>query len=92
MPDRLEKLRVVLAELERELASVEEVDEGLRARLESVRAEINDTFEAGTPPEQIEPKSLIERLTAAEQEFEGAHPAIAGVVRRLIDGLAQLGI
>lgn len=92
MPDRLEKLRVALAELERELASVEEVDEDLRGQLESVRSDINQALESGSPPEEFEPQSLIERLTAAEQQFEGAHPAVAGVVRRLIDGLAQLGI
>ena len=92
MPDRLEKLRVALAELERELASVEHVDEDLRQQLESVRGEINQALESDTPAEEIEPKSLIERLTAAEQQFEGAHPTVAGVVRRVIDGLAQLGI
>jgi chromosome segregation ATPase len=92
MPDRLEKLRTALAELERELASVEEVDDDLRARLEAVRGEISERLEAGDTQQEWQPHSLIQRLTAAEQEFEGAHPTIGGILRRLIDGLAQLGI
>jgi chromosome segregation ATPase len=92
MPQRSDKLRVVLSELERELAATDEVDDDLRQRLEAVRGEITAALEAGESSADLEPHSFIERLTAAEQEFEGAHPTLAGVLRRLIDGLAQLGI
>lgn len=87
-----EKLRVTLAELERELASVEAFDEQLRERLEALRSEINEALERGEPIEKEKSQSLIKRLATTEQQFEGAHPTLAGVLRQLIDGLAQLGI
>lgn len=92
MPDRLENLRATLGELEEKLASLDEVDEGLRARLEALRLEIGEALDRAESPAEFEPRSFAQRLAAAEQEFEGAHPTLGGVLRRLIDGLAQLGI
>ncbi|MEQ8791918.1 MAG: DUF4404 family protein [Pirellulaceae bacterium] len=92
MPERLENLRATLADLERELAKLNEADEGLRARLEAVQADISQALERAQSPQEVQPQSLMERLAATEQEFEGAHPHLAGVLRQLIDGLAQLGI
>ena len=92
MPQRLENLRAALDELQQELQGLDEVDVELRERLEATRREIEQTLEKGEPPQQWEPQSLIERLQDNEQQFEVSHPTLAGVVRRTIDILAQMGI
>jgi chromosome segregation ATPase len=92
MPESLENLRETLADLERELAKLDEADEGLRARLEALQADISEALQRAETPQEIKPHSFIERLTAAEQQFEGEHPHVAGILRQLIDSLAQLGI
>jgi len=92
MPERLEKLQATLAELEAELEGVEEIDQATRERLEHARGEIQQTLDRQTPPEEWQTTSFIDSLKETEQEFEISHPTIAGVVRRVIDLLGQMGI
>jgi hypothetical protein len=90
MPDRLEKLKSTLAELERELAAVDSLDESSREQLADAAAEIAATLRRGQRSHQTiaAEDSLKGRLV----EFEASHPQLAIVVGRLLDGLAQLGI
>ena len=91
MPRRLEKLRETLDELDRELASVDTVDPRTRALLEEARAEIQTALDQ-QDTDQLRSQSLIDRLKDAEQEFEASHPNLSGIVMRMINTLAQLGI
>ena len=92
MPERLETLRAALDDLQHELQGLGEVDVELRDRLEAVRREIEQTLDKGEHPQHWEPQSVIERLQDNEQQFEVSHPTLAGIVRRTIDILAQMGI
>ena len=91
MPERLEKLRTALNELERELAGLDELDSRTRSMLEEARHEI-ETALYKQDPAQIEHVSLVDRLETAAQTFQVSHPTLAGVVQRMIDALGQLGI
>ena len=91
MPVRLEKIRAALDELERELSNLESVDPETRAVLEEARHEIESALYKDEP-DQIEHESLTERLDTAAQTFQVSHPTLAGVIQRMIDALAQLGI
>ena len=90
MPDRLDKLRGVLNELEAELGQLDSIDEGTREDLADAAAEIAIILRRGKRTEkakQVE-TSLHDRLV----EFEASHPQLAGILTRLIDGLGQLGV
>lgn len=91
MPDQQEKLKAIVRELERELRSFEAMDDETRDVLREVLEEIQGVLggEEVTPSQQ---ESWRGRLSDAAYQFEGAHPTIAGVIRRLMDGLAQMGI
>jgi hypothetical protein len=98
MPDRMEKLRAAVEELERELHSLDQVDPETRLLLEEAHREIQGAL-AARQPENVEarlraapPGSLAGRLEEAAQRFEATHPTLAGVLERLVNGLAQLGI
>jgi chromosome segregation ATPase len=90
MPDRLEKLRATLNELEAELREIDSLDDDTRKELAEAALEITNVLTRGRPGEQTGEVagSLRERL----EEFEASHPQLALIVGRLIDGLGQLGI
>lgn len=90
MPQRSEKLRATLTELESELQNLDSVDEATREQLADAAAEIAAALRRGQRSEATTraEDSLQGRLV----EFEASHPQLAGIVTRLIDGLGQLGI
>ena len=45
-----------------------------------------------TDPASLESESLIAQLRSAEADFELSHPTVSGLVMRMINALAQLGI
>lgn len=96
MADRIEKLRATLAELEAELAEMDSLDPDSRARLQEVADEISAALERSDPDLKglrLEPPHTIpERLSENVESFRAQYPTLAGIVQRLIDGLAQLGI
>ena len=91
MLDPHEKLKATVRELEDELRSFASVDDETRGVLREVLGEIHAVLggEGATASQQ---QSWQDRLSDAARQFEGAHPAIAGVIQRLLDGLAQMGI
>ena len=90
MADRLEKLRATLSELDAELRSIDSLDDATREELADAAAEIAASLRRGKRSDQTRQAedSLQNRLV----EFEAANPQLAGIVTRLLDGLAQLGI
>ena len=90
MPERIEKLRATVTELEAELASLAELDDATRALLEEAVSELQAALSKSAA--DIEPQSLTERLTESAEAFELSHPTLYGIVKRTIDALAQMGI
>ena len=91
MPERIEKLKGIVKELETELDSLESVDAQSRNLLEEALEDLRAAL-SKTDPESLECESLVERLQTAEQEFQVSHPTISGLVLRMINALGQLGI
>ena len=89
MPDRLEKLRAALAELNEELRA-DSLDDETREQLAEAAAEIAASLRRGKRSEQT--RRTEDSLQGRLAEFEASHPELAGVIARLIDGLGQLGI
>lgn len=90
MSERLDRLRTSLAELQRELDSVDSLDDTTREQLAEAAAEIAATLRRGKRTEETNQaeNSLKDRIV----DFEASHPQLAIVVGRLLDGLGQLGI
>ena len=90
-PQADSKLDHLLEELHAELADVEDSAEGsnelLKAVLGDIRARLDERGEAAAMPEGV-----LERLAHARDDFEDSHPRVTGVLGRLIDALASLGI
>ena len=92
MPERSEKLKATIAELERELHATGEVDDETRAMLLEAVEEIQSALHVNTAAGASEPHTLAERLNQAALGFDTSHPTMAGLVRRVVDALSQLGI
>lgn len=94
MPESAAKLRATIAELETELRNVGTLDAETKAMLELALEEIQATLrhEHSSATGAAEPHTLTERLELSATEFETSHPTLAGVLRRLVDALSQLGI
>jgi hypothetical protein len=91
MPERIEKLRGIVKELEAELESLESVDAQARTVLEDALDDLRTAL-SKTDAASLESDSLVERLRTAEQEFQVSHPTLSGLVLRMINALGQLGI
>jgi hypothetical protein len=92
MPERSEKLKATIAELERELHAAGEVDAETRAMLLETVEEIQSALHVNTAAAASEPHTLTERLNHVALGFDASHPTMASLVRRVVDALAQLGI
>lgn len=91
MPERIEKLKEIVQELEAELESLETVDAESRALLEEALKDLRTAL-GKTDTESLHAESMIERLRTTEEGFQVSHPTISGLVMRTINALAQLGI
>lgn len=91
MPERIDKLRAALDELEQELAALDSIDPETRAVLEEAAREIHAAL-AKENAHEIEQQSLTQRLKNSVESFETSHPTLSRVVGRMIDVLGQMGI
>lgn len=92
MSEHSDKLKATIAELEQELQSVDELDADTRAMLREAVDEIQAALHVNTAAAASEPHTLAERLNDAAIEFDTSHPTVAGLLRRIVDALAQIGI
>ena len=96
MPERIEKLNGIIKELEAELESLDTVDaqsqQVLKKAIEDLRTALGKTDSASLDSASLESESLIAQLRSAEADFELSHPTVSGLVMRMINALAQLGI
>jgi len=91
MSDRLEKLRATLRDLEAELQALGTLDDATREQLAAAAEEIATSLRRGKTKPTVG-RQTDQSLQGRLADFEAAHPQLAGVVTRLLDGLAQLGI
>ena len=91
MPERLEKLKATIQDLESELDSLTTVDDETRSLLEEAIGDIQSVMRKQDLA-QLEPHSVTEKLKTATEDFESSHPTLFGIVSRIIDALGQLGI
>ena len=88
-----DELLALLKSLHHELTVADNVDDETKTALQTVTDDIervlaSDEIE-GTDDQQ---KSLSEQLRETIIEFEVRHPVIGGLLERVTDGLANLGI
>ena len=88
MLDQYEKLKATVEELEDELHSIDSMNDETRAVLREVVQEIRDALHEDDPTE-LHPQSIMDRLKSVARDVP---TATAGVIYRLVDGLAQMGI
>lgn len=92
MPERTEKLKSTIRELEAELASLESVDRDTRQALETAIKEISEALRRTDIDSLSHQHSLVERLQDAAEAFETSHPTLSGIIGRTINALGQMGI
>ena len=91
MPERVTKLHALLDELEKELHSVESLDDQSRELLKEAVGEIQSALQEDDT-EKLQHQSLADKLGESVVEFETSHPTLHGVVNRIIYMLGQMGI
>ncbi len=91
MPERTEKLRALIGELESELHHIDESDEESKELLREASREILEALQQ-QGPDGLEPQTFIDRLKETTEDFEVSHPTLASLVGRVVDALGQMGI
>jgi len=86
-----EQLQATLIELKAELATVDTLDNETREALEGAVHEIESVL-AKKSVEVQQSESIAGNLRDAVERFESSHPTLTGILSRLADALAQLGI
>ena len=84
-----EQLKDDLARLHRELSGLGDVDAETRGLLDQLARDIQGL--AQDPAPNPDP-GLVERVEAQALAFGGEHPTLAGILRRMVGALTDLGI
>lgn len=85
-----ESLRELLARVHERLSASGSVDREARELLVALMRDIERTLVRGAPVDAA--PSQVPRLEALAVRFEAGHPALAELLRRLIDALVKAGI
>jgi hypothetical protein len=94
-----EKLEATLAELQAELADLNELDVGTRERLQATLGDIAAALaraaggeDAPMLAQENTSQSLADRLNDATRGLESTHPELSTTLGGVIHALAQMGI
>ena len=88
-----EQLLLNLKQLHQLLQEEDHPDAETRGLLESVTADIQRTLNSPTSASETKPpESMTEQLRVALLSFEAKHPQVSGLIERISDGLAGMGI
>ena len=82
-----EDLRDLLAQLHARLGRATSLDGESRKLLTTVARDIETALSQGTTP-----KTTLEPVEALAMRFEADHPAVADVLRQIVDTLGKAGI
>ncbi len=85
------ELLTTLKTLQTQLSGAGEIDEPTQKMLQNVTRDIQSLL-AGTTSANDADNSLTERVRATLIEFEVRHPHLGGLLERITDGLASIGI
>jgi Domain of unknown function (DUF4404) len=86
-----ETLTELLAHVRERLSGAGKVDAHARQQLGALTQDIERALGGGAKPDRVKPDSLP-RLEALAVRFEAEHPALAPVLRELIDELGKAGL
>jgi len=96
MPERVEALRKILAQLRDQLEDGEPLRPEARAVLEEAISQIQATLEAAQasppPTAQDTQPTLLDRISQLAEDFEETHPRLSATMGRVADALSNLGI
>jgi hypothetical protein len=87
-----DELLETLRTLHEELSKAEQVDPSTVALLEAVTEDIQRLVGPRTETRADDAEPVTNRLRELLYKFEGNHPQLAGLIQRISDGLANLGI
>jgi hypothetical protein len=82
-----EDLRDLLAQLHARLGRTKSLDSESRQLLTTVAHDIEAALKTGTTP-----KTTLEPIEELAMRFEADHPAVADVLRQIVDTLGKAGI
>jgi hypothetical protein len=91
MPERVEKLKSLVKELEAALETLDTADAQSQQSLADVLRDLHAALDK-VDSEPIASETLAARFRTAEENFQVSHPTVSGVLLRMIDALGQLGI
>ena len=93
-----EEMLSILKSLQEELEDAESIHPDHRKSLQSLTHEIQETLASHSSANEVTAvdstatSTLSQRVKESVIEFEVRHPIIGGLVERLADGLAAMGI
>ena len=89
-----DELLNTLKTLHDELSNAGEIDVETQAMLLTVTSDIQKILDGGSLEENVDEseKSMSEQLRDTLIEFEARHPHVGGLLARITDGLASMGI
>ena len=83
------KIRELLAELHEEVQKTE-VDTDTRSSLRELDSDIHDLLNSSAP--ESDTNFVLDRARKLEAKFAMSHPTVEGIMRKVIDILAKIGI
>jgi hypothetical protein len=86
-----EKLQKSLAQLQAQLDELRELDPAVAAHLDATIQQAQSLI-GNREAKGAEHESTLEQVQDALVRYEATHPTLAGTLRSVIDGLAQMGI
>ena len=89
-----DELLSTLKTLHTQLSDAGEIDAETQKMLHTVTSDIQNVLDSRSGPDSNEEaeKSLVESLRDTLIEFEARHPHVGGLLQRITDGLASMGI
>lgn len=89
-----DELLNTLKTLHTQLSGAGDIDAETQKMLQTVTSDIQNLLKAGSAGQGADEsgKSLSDRLRDTLIEFEARHPHVGGLLERITDGLASMGI
>ena len=88
----MESLKQSLEKLHEELRNTSNIDAESKEMLKKLIKDIREVLDKTEPPSGKKHQSVLEDLKEAAEKFEVSHPALAGAINLVINGLQSLGI
>ena len=85
---KMKNIRVLIAELGKELQRAEDIDVETRAALKELHSNVEELGGPGNA--ELEP--VLDTVKALESRFAVKHPVLEQMARELADAIAKMGI